>query len=454
MRSSTVEEGEELRGFRVKLYPTQEELKWLFAAQEELMAAWNVLVISRQTHVEHCVRYCDDRGLIEPLPPRPTLDRASGEPEALAAWAEYERLCGLRRFEAVRLTRDVPDLTWDDWRVDYKTLRELFGGRGATASAQMFSGLVQTFRKTKGPVLKRRPLQMPLLNRTGGVAIILAEPEVLLRRLPSGNARVGSSRRCTVKFGPLRLKARFHRPPPGPFIEGISIKLEHDGWYAAARVRVAPPELPAPSKPVIAINPGLECLYADSEGFVLENPRGNAYSLEVRRLSERVDAAEDDWTRGFRRNQLARYQERHARKTKYLVHSQILPRLSEYAVILISESPRSAAQGVQTRISAHDAGGYVSAMAMMTTLIAQRFGRYDAKENPSGRVRVVEGAGISRRCSCCGAEHPRRYNRDNRRRRDQLIDCRTCRAHVHVDVNAARNLLSDYCQSLEPAKTG
>jgi len=188
-KSTSVPPGEELRGYRVKLYPTQEQLHWLGSCQVELMSAWNTLVISRETHVEHCVRYAEDHELIGPVPPRPKSERTTNIPEEIAEWDEYERLCGLRRYEAVRLTRKVEGLTWDEWRVDYKTLRELFGGRESIASAQMYLSLVDTFRKTKGPRFKRRPIEMPLLNKTGGHAIRLPD-DCATRTTASGATRL------------------------------------------------------------------------------------------------------------------------------------------------------------------------------------------------------------------------------------------------------------------------
>lgn len=445
-RSTSVQPGEELRGWRVKLYPTQDQLYYLAACQQELMSAWNVLVTSRETHVDHCVRYAEDHGLIGPLPTRPTTERTTNVPDEIAEWETYEKLCAERRYKAVAQTRQVEGLRWEDWRVDYKKLRELFGGRESLANAQMYLSLVDTFRKTKGPNLKKHPLKMPLLNRTGGHAIVFDRGEHGTRTTASGATRLTGSRNCTVKFGPVRIKARFHREPPGPFIEGISIKLEQDGWYASAKCRVVPTKLEEPTREVIAINPGLECLYADDTGHVVENPRGNAYSLRVRELSNWVDEAPTPWDEVYRRNQQGRYQERFARRTEDLIYSEILPRLAPYDTILVAEAGKRAAQGVQTRISRNDEGGYVSAMSLMTQLIVQRYGLYDPEDNPSGRVRVIQSMGISRRCSQCGTEHSSRYQRDNSRRRDQQTDCPepSCRARIHVDVNAARNLLSNY----------
>jgi hypothetical protein len=427
---STLLPGEELRGFRVKLYPTQEELRYLAGVQAELMAAWNILVISRETHVDHCTRHAEDHGLVGDVPSRPAVDKTDdSSPKNLAAWEEYERLCGVRRHEAVRLTRAVPGLKWEAWRIDYKILRTLFGGRDAIGSAQMYLSLVHTFRKTKGPRLKKRALAMPLLNRTGGHAITLLRPRV-----------------CRVAFGPLRIKGRYHREPHGPFIEGVSIRLEHDGWYAAARVRVVPAALPAPTREIIAINAGLECLYADSEGHVVDNPRGNAYMIRVAELSEWFAEADEHWEQARRRNVLARYQERASRHVEHLIYNEVLPGLAPYTTILIASSGRQVAQGPQTRLSKNAEGGYVSAMSLMHELIKRRFGVYDADKNPTGRVREVLADGISRRCSKCGTEHATRYNRSVLRMRYRETDCQNpkCLCRIHVDVNAARNMIGNY----------
>jgi hypothetical protein len=61
---------------------------------------------------------------------------------------------------------------------------------------------------------------------------------------------------------------------------------------------------------------------------------------------------------------------------------------------------------------------------------------------------------MSRKCSACGAEHTTRYQRDNRRQRDQHTDCQnpSCRRrHIHVDVNNALNVRDEYLSELRAA---
>jgi hypothetical protein len=466
-KTTSVQPGEVLKGFRVKLRPTQEDLRYLSTAQVELMTMWNILVITWKTHVDYCVRHCEDLGLIGPVPPRPTSDQDTNVPEEIAEWEEYAALCRERRRSAREQCKTVEGLTRRDWanraldyhqldltekareqtQIDYRVLRSAVKG---VTTAHMAQAVIETYKASlqKGrppPKLKRRPLEMPLLLRSGKDLLTLSANHST-RTTASGKKRLTGSHHCIVKFGPLKIGGRFNRPPSGPFLQGISIGLEKDGWYASAKVRTLPEDLPKPTKEIIAINPGLECLYADNEGYVIENPRGNAYSLRMREMSDWIDDAETQWDEAHRRNHQARYAERFARHTEDLIYSRILPKLADYETILIGKAGKTAAQGRQNRISKNDEGGYVSAMSLMQQLIIQRYGLYDPDENPTGRVRVLESMGISRRCSRCGTEHATRYQRNNLRRYDQQTDCQepSCRLKIHVDVGAARNLLSNY----------
>lgn len=474
-RTTTVQSGEELRGFRVKLYPTQEQLEYLGKAQAELCEMWNVLVTTWETHADYCLRHAQEAGVIGPVPNRPMLPKDSSA-EASAQWAEYARLCRERRRQALTHCRTIHGLSRRDWanraaehhgialteqarkqaKIDYRVLRAAVPG-GVT-TAHMVQGMLVSYELglrpgRPPPKLKKRARDMNLIVRSGGNAMEFAP--VQTRTTPSGATRLACSHRCWVKFGSLKIKGRFHRSPPGSFLQGVAITLEHDGWYASANVRALPKAVPAPTQDVIAVNPGLVSLYADSEGHIIANPRANAYSVRVRELSDWLDDADTQWDAIYRRNQLGRFQERLARHVKDLIYSQVLPRLAPYRTILIGKTGKSAAHGVQTRISANDEGGYLSAMWLMQHAIVRRYGLYDPISNPTGRVRLVDSAGVSRRCSRCGTEHRSRFQRDNRRPQ-QSTDCpeATCRLQIDVDVNAARNLLAAFQSSSESNSNG
>ena len=207
MARTKLDEGKVLRGYLIRLYPTDDQARMLRAMQLELMLAWNVLVTSRETHVEHCVRAAEDAGLVVDPPERP-LEDAPDE-----VWAAYRKECGERKFAALQAMLPVEGYRWEDWRVDYKTVRNLFGGKknrsqvtghrsqpgkdpdpselspvtcnlpssselspvtcnlspssGSLAPAQAYTALVERFRKTKGARPKRHPLEMPLQIKSG-----------------------------------------------------------------------------------------------------------------------------------------------------------------------------------------------------------------------------------------------------------------------------------------------
>lgn len=430
-----LDDGEELRGWMVALEPTQEQSEQLRATQRELMRAWNILVISRATHMDHCVRHAEDGGLVDPRPVIPYGPRRpKGDRDSV--FRAYAKALGTWKLSAIKAAmKNAPErLGWEAWHIDYKRLREVTAPEhGSVAHSQCYLSLSTTFKRTRCAVIKNEPLRMPLLNGTGGVPVEWShgEPD------PDWGGN-GPSKRCTIRFGmgPMRLVARYWRNPPGTLIQGVSISLVGNRWVAAAKTRQQPRVLPRPTRELIAINLGLEVLVATSEGHLFQNPRGNEYTLEMARLQKRIESAteyERDQLERQRRGMAARF----ARKTKHLILQEILPLLGQYQNIIMHESSQGAAQGAQCRLSVNQNGGYVSAMSMTADAILLRYG---------DRVREVQSFDISRECSQCGTVHKTRYQRGYRHTGDQLCDCANagCRGKMHVDENAARNVLGKY----------
>lgn len=420
-------EGEELRGFMVALHPTLEQSEQLREAQKELMRAWNTLVISRQTHMDHCVRWAEDNGVVGPEPKPPAEDAPDTE------WRAHAKAVGARKMTAIKVALKQPHLSWDAWRVDYKKLVELHKQDHTITNAQIYLSLTQTFKGTQGARIKHEPLRMPLLNRTGGVPVTLHDfdPEW------DGN---GPSRRCTIAFGmgPMRIRGKYWRNPAGPFINGVAISLVGNRWLAACKTRQLPRVLPKPTKEIIAVNLGLEVLAATNEGHLWHNPRGNEFTRRYATLSESISLETDPFKRDALERQRRGMAARFARKTKHLILEQILPTLGQYQTIVLHESTREAAQGPQCRLSKHDNGGYVSAMSMCADAILMRFG---------DRVREVESFEISQECSRCGTRDEYTWKRQSLRAEDRQIGtCPNprCRERLHVDVSAARNVLRRY----------
>lgn len=435
-----LDEGQELRGYMIALYPTPEQADRLRSMQIELMSAWNVLVISRETHIDHCVRWAEDSGTELPaLPPRPVDDAPEEQ------WAEYRRACGARRLAAITAALGQPGLGWADWRVDYKGLRELFGGKSretrSDAPAQAYTALVERFRRTKGPRLKKRPLEMPLQIKSG--KLWTAEPEL---RLLDG---VGTRTNGELSFAGMRIRARWWREPAGAFLEGASIRLDGFRWVASLKVKAPARQLPPPAAGPIGLNVGLKYLLVTSDGRKWLNPRGNAYTIEVSRLSAMISAASDANVERDLRHKLRRYQARAARQTRNLILTEIIPYLIPYAVVFLAEAERGlkgAAQGPQNRLSVNDIGGYTSAMGELHALVTQRLGK---------RAREVECYGISQTCSHCGHVDKYCFRRGHLREYDgDFCRCPNPRCPsdgvpMHVDENAARNVVSRGLESLE-----
>lgn len=484
-RKTTLQPGEVLRGYVVALRLTADDVRYLEACQRELHLCWNLLVTSRETHLEHCLRRAEEDGMVEPAPERPEQDAPD------EVWADYRKECGERKYRALRATLRLPGLGWDDWRVTYQQARtvvwEMTRGAGSwvsgvgsgsgsdpepepktqdpkpslrlrhpetSATAQMFSTLVQRFQRTKHARHKKLWRSMPLVNTTGGVAI---DGLAGARETSADGTEIGTrlrlrgeDRRVTVRFGRRSLHALAHRLPDGPFLQGIALRREHDRWTASAKVRCLPvPRDPGEPGSVVGINLGLDCLYADSTGKIVRNPRGNGYSVRCARLARQADEAEDENERVDRQRQLGRYQERMARRTRHVLESEILPHLARFETIYLAvglDGVQSAAQGRQARLSENELGGYVSAMGETRRAIVERYASRDAKGEvlPEGRVREVEWSWISQRCSQCGHHDAKAWKRDGFRGRHREIGtCPSprCGAQLHVDVNAARNAL-------------
>lgn len=435
-----LEEGQELRGYMLALYPTDEQARTLRAMQAELMAAWNVLVISRETHIDHCVRWAEDNGVELPAVPERPADDAPDD-----VWAEYRRACGARRLAAITAALEQPGLGWADWRIDYKRLRDLFGGKSketrSIAPAQAYTALVERFRRTKGPNLKRYPERMPLQIKSG--KLWTAESE--LRHVDG----VGTRTNGELSFAGMRIRARWWREPAGEFLEGASIRLDGFKWVASLKVKAPERRLPAPDLPPVAVNTGLKYLAVTSDGKRWLNPRGNEYTIEVARLSAAISTATDPNEARDLRNRLKRYQGRAARRTKNLILTEILPALARHSTVFLAEAERglkTAAQGPQARLSVNDIGGYTSAMGELHSQIRMRLG---------ARVREVECYGISQTCSHCGHTDKYAFRRGHLREYDgDFCRCPNPRCPSdgvpqHVDENAARNVLAKGLESLE-----
>jgi transposase len=308
----------------------------------------------------------------------------------------------------------------------------------------MYTALVERFRRTKGPRLKKYPLEMPLQIKSGH--LWSPDAAAAARFKEQGGVEKGGEARnhpCkgTLSFAGMKIRARYWREPGGDFIEGASVKLDGSAWVASLKAKVPERVVPAPSKGPVGVNLGLKVLVALSTGKIWPNPRGNQYTDKVARWSEEIDSEQDANRKVDLARSLKRYQARFERKTRHLILTEILPTLAPHSEIVVArglEGLQTAAQGVQCRLSKNRLGGYTSSMGEVLQQIKTRYG---------DRVREVEWSWISQQCSQCGHYDAKRYQRGYLREKER-DHCRCPNSKCpsegllqHVDVNAARNAL-------------
>jgi transposase len=322
----------------------------------------------------------------------------------------------------------------------------------------MYLSLVDTFKRTKHPRLKKldrggTALDMPLLNRTGGVAVRFLEQNEAgeWERLPmpkdqawNGN---GPARWCEVHFGSHWIRGKYWRTPQGPFIEGVAISLDGLRWMASLRTRAQPRELPPPTKGSVGVNLGLIHTAATSDGKQWEGVRTNDYLLRVRGFHEAMSAAEDSYDRDRIYRRFRQFSARWARKAREQVRAEIVPYLGQYAEIRVAVGKQSkargvvekgtiqdAAQGRQTAIGTKDGGGYISAQGLVLRLLRERYG---------DRVVEVDWSWASQLCSKCGhaPDHPLRGTGASTRFICNNARCPEAGIPHFPSVNTAKNVL-------------
>jgi len=376
-KSAKLDEGEELRGFVVKAYPTQEQAKAMYQMQRECRLVWNYLVEQHQAHILRCIEQAVADGKLEALKERPAKDAPLKERRAWGkAWDRAQFVAGLH-------CRGKEELKWPKLtpRADcYAPLRErailelerpLLGNISMTRAviARFSASRVPKkggnwrpprFKREQPPWLERGMLQV----RDGA-------------RFEAGTFGPRGWHDCELRMSGLWLPCRAGREiPSGRRIDGASLVRKADGWYAAVRFASPPRVLPEPKRGVVGVCLGLINLAVTSDGAMWENPRGNEYSKLCAWMDEEVARlkGECDHNAAFdmmmRKN---RYQLRMARHSREVVFAKILPELARYHTIVLGTLKREDVQGPQCRLGEDDDGGATSACGILRAQILERF---------------------------------------------------------------------------------
>jgi len=421
-------EGYEVRGFRVRLYPTADQVEVLERIESECRIVWNTLVKYDDDAREARVAHAQLIGAVGPRPARPDFNGLAPD-ESKAAKDSYHDVCreriaaalkATKHIEGFRRLRDLVDAAGVRW--DYQLfriwIRARLGGECVTnaGALQALAKSYQTWAKGQKPKgFRRQSDSMPLRTRTGDCFSLGS----------FGDRRGRPFYDCQVSFNGLKIRGRLPgRAPWGRVVEGVAIRREADGWWASIRQVVPVRELPAPAPAtVVGIDVGLVDMVAFSE------PVGGKLTIPNRRrneLSERIaglQARASEFARGSverRRieNRAARIHARLARHTKHTIYTDVVAPLATFETIKVERlQPKIGQMGSRS----------VSAMRLVVSMLRERYG---------DRVREVDCRFTSQDCSQCGHRSKDSWAYENGR----VGQCPACGFSAHRDVNAARNI--------------
>lgn len=374
----------EIRGHRLRVYLRSEEHAKLEAMQAEMRRAWNLLCGWRRAHLDACVCRAERDGVIGPAPETPPPISSEDDLDASrAAWRLYWRQvaarAGIAREYATKHVAGYGFLKLGTNAWDYSALRSYAAPSGSVCRPAQYQALIRNFTRAKRPKPRRSGERMPLQVMSGKCYVARPPDEM-------PNDRRGIRANVTIVFAGMKLRAREHRPPGGEVLEGVTLRQETDGWYAA--VKVVRPKQPPPTwsiDDVIGISLGLEVLCTTSTGKAFKNPRSPETARTIAALQRKekavLAAANDDpsWNQigsVWRHSdgsvmristQSARLHTRLSRRVRDCIQAAILPYLAQYRYIAIGDDdgmPRASDQ----------VSGYVPAVGLLRASIIRRFG--------------------------------------------------------------------------------
>lgn len=373
-KSVTLAENEELRGFVVRLYPTQEQTKWLYQCQREMRAAWNYLVVQNQAHTERCIAKAVADGALIALPERPGKGAALRD---LRAWNKLHDRSAILASKHVRGDESYcwPKLSMraECYQPVMVHVREALERAILQCDISAYRAVIARFSASRVPKKGAKGWKPPRWKRDAPPWLDYTMIQVRDGR----RLREEGGKDCTLVLFGERIAAHAGRPlPEGAPVEGCSLVRKADGWYAAIRSREPARVLPEPKRGAVAICLGIVDLVVTSDGRRWENPRGNEYAKLIAFRDERAAefAAEGLHNEAFDlRMQNKRYMLHYARKATNLIYTEILPALAEHDTIVIGSMSREDVQGPKCALSEDDDGGGLSSCGILRSLIKQRY---------------------------------------------------------------------------------
>ena len=417
-------EGNELRGFQVRIYPTANQLSWLDEQAKNLKVVWNWLVSSGKMHEEAVQSYAVRESLVRSRPRQPSYEGL--EPDVSHATKQRHRADVTSWYREVReATKKDPVCAprkLRDWLVqfnfkqDYQLLTKVLTWKCPEATirpnAHMFQALVKNFftKSARPKRFKKAFDSMPVQVRSG-TCFSLGE----------FGSRGGNPTfyNCQIKIGGQRFRGRLPgKPPEGRVLEGVSLTREADGWYASIKVEVPKRKLAEPVQgSVVGIDVGLDNIAATSEGDLVVNTRGLHFNDKIAALQQLAADTGDTRSRTYER-QAARLHQRARRHVRHVIYNQVIKPLARFETIK--------AESLESKIG-QMGSRKLSVMRLTYQLLKERYG---------DRVREVDRAYTSQDCSQCGHRSKDTWSYGH----GPWGYCPACGYEQHRDINAARNI--------------
>ena len=450
LKKFELQPGNEVRGLRVRLYPSAEDEAKLEILMRDIRRGWNWIVAKTEDTLEARTAYAIRQGLVVPRPVHPIYDGLAPE-ESKATKEAYQAACRAWHGKVHEATKKDPACAfrslkqWQEHfgdKYDYQLMARVIGWRYEDEAAlrtirpgaHMLQALVKNYF-TKGAGQRRKKFRksrdpMPLQVRSGDCFEL---GDFGTRGASHGHVSTGPYYNCLISFNGLKIRGRLPgRAPEGRVLEGVSLTKEADGWWASIKqevpVRVPPPAIP---NSVVGIDVGLDVIAAISEGREVVNPAAEVFGKmgpmlkghekPVRVMNARGKAyAERIAGRQTAKLPVGRLHLAAERHVRHVIYNEIIKPLANIETIKIEKLSSKIGQMGSKK---------TSAMRRAVEILQERYG---------ARVREVMPHFTSQDCSHCSYRSKESWSYEHGR----YGECPRCGHKEDRDVNASRNVAS------------
>lgn len=422
-------ETEEIRGCKVRAYPTPEQEAILRAQQAEARREWNWLCARQRNMIDAVAAQAQREGLIPAAPPRPNYVGMEPE-EAEAARKAHKVACGKRlreipkeRFDWVSTNKAAAE---NGLKNNYQLLKRAFSAH-KLSTAHLRQMLCARFdkviagQKIKKP--RKRDEDMPLAVGSGKLLTIYPESTSFYRGVLNWT-KTGKIKLRIHEYAMQRLQR---------VLEGAKLVCEAGQWFAIFSTVIPKRDLTGPTDgSAVGIDPGLDTWAAMSDGTKISNHRALEHEDRISGMQKRAQELPDgSGRRAILMRKITREHARAKRRARQMCY-ELAKKLSKAYQWIGIEENHGCAVGVGHR---HTANTY-----QLTQILRDRVG---------DRLREVPPHYNSQDCSQCGHRSKDSWSRmDSDGRTRVICTCPSCGHTENRDINAARNVRRKMLESL------